>query len=274
MRCSWSVLLRGLFVTGLVGFFLREALGPFLDAVELPRPEALERLGPVVDRFQLLTIDPVKPLPPVLAHGDEADVLQHAQVLRHHRLRPAEPHDDRVDRQLPFRLREELEHAPPLGLGDGVERVEGCRGSCHAVNVFPNGNMSSEKFSTARKGRKKSCIVRRLFGIVSERGCRRFRERHMSKKSENPSSRQQAATPGNNILSGERAIDLFLRSRKELSERQRTAVELLLQGSSDEMVGRQIGVDRTCIYKWRTRNVAFQREMERQRRALWEQSAT
>ncbi|MGB7161514.1 MAG: helix-turn-helix domain-containing protein [Tepidisphaeraceae bacterium] len=83
---------------------------------------------------------------------------------------------------------------------------------------------------------------------------------------------QQGATPRNNISSQQDVIGRFLRSRNELSERQRIAVELLLRGMSDQEVAAQVGVDRSTVFRWRG-NVAFQRELDRQRRILWERSA-
>ncbi len=83
----------------------------------------------------------------------------------------------------------------------------------------------------------------------------------------------QGAAQRRNILSGDRPIDRFLKSRNELSERQRKAVELLLRGMGDQEVANQLGVDRGTILRWRSKSVAFQRELDRQRRRLWEQSA-
>jgi hypothetical protein len=84
---------------------------------------------------------------------------------------------------------------------------------------------------------------------------------------------QHGATPRNNHFSRDPVLERFLRSRNELSERQRTAIELLLRGLSDHEVAAQVGVDRGTVFRWRTASVAFQRELDRQRRALWEQSA-
>jgi hypothetical protein len=84
---------------------------------------------------------------------------------------------------------------------------------------------------------------------------------------------QRGATGRNNILSQRDVVGRFLRSRNELSERQRTAVELLLRGLSDHEVANQIGVDRGTIFRWRS-NLAFQRELDRQRRVFWERSAS
>src|SRR5205823_2386356 len=50
------------------------------------------------------------------------------------------------------------------------------------------------------------------------------------------------------------------------------AVELLLHGHSDHDTAAQLGVDRTTIFRWR-KTIAFQRELDRGRQRLWEQSA-
>ncbi len=94
----------------------------------------------------------------------------------------------------------------------------------------------------------------------------------MSQNSSN-SPAQRGATGRNNISSPRDPIGRFLRSRNELSERQRTAVELLLRGLGDSEVAAQLGVDRGTIFRWRG-NIAFQRELQRQRRAMWERSAS
>jgi hypothetical protein len=95
----------------------------------------------------------------------------------------------------------------------------------------------------------------------------------MSSGEPKPSRAPHGATPRNNNFSRDPVIDRFLRSRNELSERQRNAVELLLRGMSDQEVSAQLGVDRGTIFRWRSKSVAFQRELDRQRRALWERSA-
>jgi HEAT repeat protein len=94
----------------------------------------------------------------------------------------------------------------------------------------------------------------------------------MSSSQSKRSDVQRGATGRNNISSRDKPIDRFLRSRNELSERQQNAVELLLHGMGDNEVATQVGVDRTTIFRWR-KSIAFQRELDRQRRRLWEQSA-
>jgi hypothetical protein len=82
----------------------------------------------------------------------------------------------------------------------------------------------------------------------------------------------QGAAQRRNISSAPNAINAFLRSRNDLTERQRTAVEFLLRGGSDQEVAAQVGVDRGTVLRWR-KTIPFQRELDRQRRLLWEQSA-
>ena len=81
------------------------------------------------------------------------------------------------------------------------------------------------------------------------------------------------AAPRRNIFQPDPVIERFLKFRNELSERQRKAVELLLRGLSDQEVANQLGVDRGTVLRWRSKSVAFARELDRQRRRLWEQSA-
>jgi Helix-turn-helix of insertion element transposase len=84
---------------------------------------------------------------------------------------------------------------------------------------------------------------------------------------------QQNATRCNNKKRFERPIDAFRSSRNDLSERQRNAVPLLLQGLSDEQVAAQVGVERTTLFRWR-KSIPFARELDRQRKILWQQSAS
>jgi transposase-like protein len=94
----------------------------------------------------------------------------------------------------------------------------------------------------------------------------------MPRKSKN-SPAPQGATGRDNISSSRDTIGRFLRSRNELSERQRAAIELLLRGMSHAEVAAQVGVDRGSVYRW-CQTVAFERELDRQRRAMWQQSAS
>ena len=86
------------------------------------------------------------------------------------------------------------------------------------------------------------------------------------------SDAQQGATGRNNKKRFERPIDAFRSFRNDLSEKQKRAVDLLLRGLSDQEVGAQLGVDRGTIFRWR-KTIAFARELDRQRKILWQQSA-
>jgi hypothetical protein len=63
----------------------------------------------------------------------------------------------------------------------------------------------------------------------------------------------------------------YILDRKDLTERQRTAAQLLLQGDTDSEVARKIGVDRATIGRWR-KTPSFRREVELSRTQLWQKS--
>jgi hypothetical protein len=95
----------------------------------------------------------------------------------------------------------------------------------------------------------------------------------MSESATNPSGAQHGATGRNNKKMSPTDADRILLGNKELTERQHSAVELLLRGLSDAQIAAQLGVDRGTVYRWRTSSL-FQKELERQRKFLYEQSAT
>jgi hypothetical protein len=68
-------------------------------------------------------------------------------------------------------------------------------------------------------------------------------------------------------------LELNLDSVRTLSEKQRRAIEMLLQGVGDAEAGQAVGVDRTTVYRWRTGHPAFRRELTRLQRVVWEQQA-
>ena len=86
------------------------------------------------------------------------------------------------------------------------------------------------------------------------------------------SAAQQGATGRNKQKNGPAPLDLYLNPDRHLSERQKTAIELLLRGFSDAQVAAEIGVDRGSVYRWR-QHAGFQRELERQRQQIWQRSA-
>jgi hypothetical protein len=84
---------------------------------------------------------------------------------------------------------------------------------------------------------------------------------------------QQSATQRHIISKPAPSHPVNPRSGTGLSERHQIAIELLLRGLSDQAVASQLGVDRGTVFRWR-RAPAFQQELNRQRQAIWEQSAT
>src|SRR5260370_28829225 len=124
--------------------FTRSVLSALLDAVELMAPELFKGLYPVMHRFQLLGFQVVDALFALLDHRDQADLAQHAKVLRDSRLRKPQRYDQRSNSQGPA-PREQLDNLSPTRLGDGVEYVGCSRRARHASIIFPYGNISSKK---------------------------------------------------------------------------------------------------------------------------------
>jgi putative insertion element HTH domain-containing protein len=57
--------------------------------------------------------------------------------------------------------------------------------------------------------------------------------------------------------------------KSDLTERQLTAMNLLLSGATDTDVARTLNVDRKTIYNWRTKNEAFKSEYEQRGEAMF-----
>src|SRR5262249_52954388 len=74
--------------------------------------------------------------------ADEADLAEHAQVLGHLGLRPAQLLDEPGDISLFLAAGEDAEELAPARLRDGVEGVGGGRPACHGLNIFPYWHMS------------------------------------------------------------------------------------------------------------------------------------
>src|SRR5262245_37180354 len=122
----------------LPGLDLLEVIG---QAVEALRPEALERLDPVVDGLEPIGVELVQPPPARAAHADQPDLPQHPQVLGGLRLPEAECPGDVIDR--PLAAGEQVEDLAAPGFGHRVEDVRSRRRACHAANIFRYGNISS-----------------------------------------------------------------------------------------------------------------------------------
>lgn len=111
--------------------FLFRAL---LDSRELSAPVALEPAGPVVHRLNLIGVGAVERLPSMAAHHYQTDVVKHAQVLRHGRLRETKGKNDVADGS--FAWREVLQDVSSPRLGDRIEEVGGRRGTRHDRIIF------------------------------------------------------------------------------------------------------------------------------------------
>ncbi len=102
----------------------------------------LERFDPGIHGFELLRVEPIKPLLPLFFDRHDADLSQHTKVLRNRRLRQSQRQHKSADCQRAA-LRKLFNDLPPPRFGDGVEDVGCCRGSWHGSNIFPYRNMSS-----------------------------------------------------------------------------------------------------------------------------------
>ena len=95
--------------------------------VEVRLPEAAERVEPRVGGRERIRVDRVEPTRAVGAHGGEARLAQHAEVLRDRGLRDAElALDDFADlARAALAVGEQLEDAPADRVSEDVERVHG-----------------------------------------------------------------------------------------------------------------------------------------------------
>ena len=95
----------------------------------------------------------------------------------------------------------------------------------------------------------------------------------MASDGKQPTGAQQSATGRNNpnLVAASRVLTHY--QTKQLSQAHHTAIEMLLRGESDAVVGEKLGVDRGTVYRWRTAHPAFSRELERMRRIIWKQQA-
>jgi hypothetical protein len=69
-------------------------------------------------------------------YRDNADLAEHAKVLRDSRLRKPQHYDQRPNSQ-GTAARQQLDDLSPAGLGDGVEYVGGRRRTRHDKIIFP-----------------------------------------------------------------------------------------------------------------------------------------
>src|SRR6266513_2721544 len=108
-------------------------------------PVALERFRPFMKRPDGLRVGSIEHPAAVAPHVDQAHLEQHPEVLRHRRLR----HPQRIHNlsHRPLLQRQIVQNFPPPRLRHGIERIRGCRCSCHGLNnIFLYGNVSSTFF--------------------------------------------------------------------------------------------------------------------------------
>src|SRR5579863_3332983 len=99
-------------------------------------PEALEGLGPLVQRANGFGIGAVQHAAAVAANVDQAYVLEHAEVLGDGGLFESQ----------------EAQDIATAGFGNGVEGVGGGGSARHGKNIYPYRNMLSRGFCAYRMG--------------------------------------------------------------------------------------------------------------------------
>lgn len=102
------------------------------EGVEVMLPVAPERLEPRIDLAKWRRVDRIEPARAFGAHGREAGLAQHAEVLGHTGLRDPEIGlDDVADRTgALLSIGEQLEDPPPDRVAQHVERM-------HALLMYP-----------------------------------------------------------------------------------------------------------------------------------------
>ena len=83
----------------------------------------------------------------------------------------------------------------------------------------------------------------------------------------------EPATPCNNTSSVPRPSTVIRSVISGLSPKQQTAMELMLQGLGDLQVAERLGIERTTVYRWRTKPGPFRKRLARYRREVWKQQA-
>ncbi len=86
-----------------------------------------------------------------------------------------------------------------------------------------------------------------------------------------PKPVQQAATPRNKQKIDRPTLLAYLSAANELTQKQHSAMELMLQGHSDAQVASELHLDRTTVFRWRKSNT-FAKKLDEQRHRLMEQS--
>ncbi len=96
---------------------------------------SLERLGPVVQRFERTRVRSVECPTPITARADEIHAVQHPQMLGYRWLLKFQRIHDLADRALAGR--QVAEDVTATRLGNGVEDVGVCGGAGHTSLYIP-----------------------------------------------------------------------------------------------------------------------------------------
>ena len=112
---------------------LLQLLHVLVQPVEALAPEPLEAAHPLVDRPQPAGVQAVQPLLARPADPHQPDLPEDPQVLG--RLRLSHPQIPRQVGHRPLAGPQQHQDLPPQRFGDRVERVRGCRRSCHGAII-------------------------------------------------------------------------------------------------------------------------------------------
>src|SRR4029450_12580740 len=97
-------------------------------------PETFERRSPVTQWPQSLNVGAVEHPAPVPSRMNQADVVEHFEMLRYRGLTQADCRDDIADR--PFSRGEVKKNVASPGFGDSVEDIRGGGRSGHRRNYI------------------------------------------------------------------------------------------------------------------------------------------
>src|SRR5438477_8483117 len=149
---------------------LLKSLHVFVEPVEVLVPVLLEADDPLVHGLEAARVEAVEPLLPSRPDPAESHFAKHAQVLRRARLRDPQCACKLIDRTLSSFQKDE--DPPPLRLGNGVERIRGRGGSCHAAqNICPYRHMSNGRGSASPEKTTRPPMSAASFGHMRALSC-------------------------------------------------------------------------------------------------------
>ena len=123
-------------ISGFLGSSIPLSLvfGAFFDARQLMRPQALERLRPLMQRTNRLRVGSIQHVPSLPPHPHQPHIAQHFQMLRHGRLFQTKPDNHIAHRTLPGS--EIVQNLASPRFGHSVERIEVVAARAMSKNIY------------------------------------------------------------------------------------------------------------------------------------------